>query len=103
MPKYPIDLGRKMGSPECSPVNGDTYYPTLHLEWEDNYDLPESGEITVKFKKVAETNSERRGETRQSVELEITELCRVKAAKSGDKDEDRGQILDKILKEVEGE
>jgi hypothetical protein len=85
MPSYPIDLSKSNPGP-CSPSIGGgidrPYYPTLHLEWDESYDLPDDGILTVKFHKRRETNTETDdGKERQSVELEITSIEKVKAVK----------------------
>lgn len=104
--KYPIDLGRSMPSLDSLPTGGtaapsDKHYPTLFLEWEDDYELPESGKMTVKFKKNSETNTKGGKEvpSMQRVELEITSIESVSAGKK-DKEESSGDALDKLKKKV---
>lgn len=87
-------------------------FPTLHLEWGGDYGLPDSGELTVKFRKVSETNSKHGGETRQSVILDIVSIERVKKGpgpetKSEDEDYDEEESsadrLDKMAEEADDE
>lgn len=111
MPKYPIKLGRKMGA--CPSVSepakkGEKYYPSLYLDWEEKYDLPDSGTMTIKFRKTSETNTARPGEKeKQSVSLDILEILDTKAGKSKEDSEDEteeesgGEVLDRYRKEVE--
>lgn len=96
----------------CSPMMDKTeHYPSLHLEWDDDYNLPESGEMTVKFRKVSETNSKHGGKSRQSITLDIISIEEVKkgpAKKSDDEDEDEteessGDRLDRMAAEAEEE
>lgn len=96
MPDMPIDLGRTMeGSPD-----GEQHFPSLFLEWDDKYDLPESGTMTVKFKRRSEKNEKTRdGKQRQSVELDITQIENVEAnEEEPEKEEDSGEALDKAVK-----
>lgn len=105
--KYPIDLGRSMPSADSlttgSPTApSDKHYPTLFLEWENSYELPESGKMTVKFNKSSETNTKGSGKdvpSMQRVELEITSIESVSAGKK-DKEESSGDALDKLKKKV---
>lgn len=108
--KYPIDLGKKMSdpiampSPPSEPGDDDRmYYPSLYLEWDDKYDLPASGTMTVCFKKRSQTDrTDSDGDTRQTVELDITSIESVKADKE-DKTDKRGAMMDKYRDEVAGE
>lgn len=92
MPKLPINLKRSDMCEPCSPMSMDReHYPSLHMEWDDSYNLPDSGEMTVKFRKVSETNSKHGGKSRQSVTLDIISIEDVKKGKakaSDDEDED---------------
>ncbi len=105
MPEYPIKLGmkadEKFGPSEIE--RNETIFPSLFLEWEKDYELPESGEMKIRFKKRAETNSERNGKTRQTVELDITEILDVSKSKGETREEDREEMLDKLREEVEKE
>ncbi len=108
MPKLPIDLGRKMSEGPMaveSPKSDEKHYPSLYLDWENDYDLPDSGTMTVKFKKVSENKSKNRdGKKSFSVTLEVMEITDVKGKKAkGDDDVDPGDHLDKLKKEVEDE
>lgn len=110
MPDYPIKLGmsmeEKFSSPEITKSDEEIVYPSLFFEWEKDYGLPKSGEMLVRFKKRSETNTERNGEKRQTVELEILEILDVKKKGRDDddeEDEDRHKILDRLREEVEAE
>lgn len=106
--KYPIDLGKKMSEPISAPTppsddSDRMYYPSLYLDWEDDYDLPESGTMTVCFKKRSQTDrTDSDGDTHQTVELDITSIEGVKADKV-DKTDKRGEMMDKYRDEVTGE
>jgi len=99
--KVNIKLGKKNGCCETmpSPISNTTYYPSLYLSGE-KVELPNSGEITLKFKKVSETKSTRDGETHFSVELDILEICEVEGKEENEK-EDSGDALDKLKNEAE--
>jgi len=108
MPKMPIDLGLSMKgmSEPAMPSKDEPHYPSLYLEWNNDYDLPDSGTMVVKFKKVSESNSkDRDGKKRQNVTLDIMSIESVKGGKSAEKkdDEDSGDRLDRLKDEVEKE
>lgn len=83
------------------------YYPSLYLEWDDKYDLPDSGTMTVKFRKTSETNTTRPGDkSRQTVSLDILEITDTKATKVADKEskEESGEeALDRHMADVKKE
>ena len=92
-----------MSMPEKA-SEGEKHYLSLYLDWESDYDLPDSGTITVKFRKVSENKSKNRdGKKSFSVSLDILEITAVSGKKSEAKDEDPGDHLDKLKKEVESE
>lgn len=108
MPEYPIKLGRKMGGMMPHQMefemNGENseHYPSLYLEWDEDYGLPDSGTMTVRFKKCCETNTTSRKGTKQAVTLDVTEIVSVKS--DGKKKEPSGEDeLDRLKKEVESE
>lgn len=107
MPEYPIDLGRSMkdAMPEMqTSPGGEKHYPSLYLDWDSDYKLPDSGTMVVKFNKTSESNSKSKGaKPRQSVTLEITSIESVKGGKSkpASEDEDTSSALDRLKKEVE--
>jgi hypothetical protein len=85
-----IDLGKKCA--DCpTPISNTSkdagekvYYPSLYLEGAtDLKDIPEAGELTVKFKRVSLSQTARDGKTRISVELEVRAIT---GFKSGDAD-----------------
>lgn len=95
-------------SESCMVSNSKEHYPSLHLEWNDDYNLPESGEMTIKFRKVSETNSKHGGKSRQSVTLDILSIESVekKSVKEDDeeestKEESSSDRLDKMAEEAE--
>lgn len=105
MPSYPIDLGKKMDGPidlPTPPSDRKKYYPCLYLDWDDKYDLPKSGVMTVRFRKKQETTREGDHGSSQTVELDIEEILDVKADKDKKSDRDNGsEALDRYKKEVE--
>ena len=106
--KYPIDLGRSMSSNDPLVSSGeaaseDKHYPTLYLEWEDDYELPEAGMMKVRFKKRSETNKKGKNgrPTMQMVELDVVTIESVSGEKSIKKDrEESGEALDKLADKV---
>lgn len=107
MPKFPIDLGKKMSEPCCpkmmeSDSKNEKYYPSVYLDWDDKYDLPPSGEMTVRFvRNSVTTTQDKKGDERQSVSLDIKAILSVKPDKEKDDDseEDSGKALDKLKEE----
>lgn len=109
--KYPIDLGSKPpGNPTLASVspNKEKYYPTLHLEWPDDYDIPKSGTMEVTFTKTSETKTIHNGKTRYNVTLEIRTIEEVSDKSGADEDADEGETdestsdrLDKLAKDAE--
>jgi hypothetical protein len=98
MGDYPI-------SAPSEPSMDKKHYPCLYLDWDEKYNLPESGTMTVTFRKKSETNREDDHGTHQSVELEIREIVDVEAPKKkrGIKaDREEGEsALDKYKEELE--
>lgn len=102
--KYPINLGKKMGGPsvlaEPSKSSDETYYPSLHLDWEKPYNLPKEGTMVVRFKKTSESNTTRDEKTNQSVSLDITEIVSVDSEEAPEISEP-GDRIDALRKQVE--
>lgn len=109
MPKYPINLGKKMGGhpmmAEVAKPSDEMYFPSLHLDWEKPYDLPKEGTMVVKFKKTSESNTTRDGKTNQSVSLDIIEIVSVDSEEAPEVSEpgDRIDALRKQVEELAGE
>lgn len=103
MPDMPIDLGKSYPLESALPSSSkdEKHYPSLYLEWNSDYDLPESGTMTVKFKKTSETNTKREDEMHQTVNLDILSIESVKGGKSETPEEDAGDVLDKLRQESE--
>lgn len=109
--KMPLDLARKMPgqtdikglSIETSPTDNSPVYPTLFLEWDKKYDMPESGTMTVKFVRKSEnTRKQKDGKVHQTVELDITSIEDVEAGERAEDDETpTGEVLDKMAEEYE--
>lgn len=107
-PEYPIDLAKKMGELDGTMPMGkhkdETVYPSLYLEWEQPYNFPDSGTMTVKFKKRSEENRKHGDKTMQRVELDITEITDTVAGKENRKEKDEestGDVLDKAVKKFQ--
>lgn len=103
--KYPIDLGKPMNGGLVSmpepPKKGkkEKYYPSLYLDWDDDYDLPESGVMEVRFKKKSETNRSQDGKTTQNVEIEIRAILSVESEKEESDEESGDKALDRYREE----
>jgi len=107
--KYPIDLGSKPPSEPAGVMmspSKEKYYPSLHLEWPDDYDLPDSGTMEVTFVKTAETKTTNNGKTRYNVTLEIKTIEEVSEKEGAEEDDAEGESdstgdrLDKMAKEA---
>jgi hypothetical protein len=85
----PIDLGYKMDmGPSSTASMAEKMYPNLHLEWPSDYDLPDSGEMTVTFRKTGENKSKNRdGKMRYTVDLEIKSINSVEEGEADAHDE----------------
>ncbi len=104
----PHDLGKKMRPPSVLNAIPDNlkeeepvHYPQLYLDSDESYDIPESGTMTVNFKRVSEVTRDEDGKISCCVTLDITKIVSVEADKSV-RDETRGDRLDKLLREVQG-
>jgi len=53
-------------------------YPSFHYSGKKELDLPDEGEMTIKFKKVSETSSvNKQGEHRYACTIEVQAICHV--------------------------
>lgn len=110
MPDYPQPLGKSMkdmGVPISASMDSksadEMYYPHVTLEWDKEYDLPESGEITFKFKKASETTNPKPkpGQPKQRVELDLISIEDVEEPEPDDNaEEESGEVLDKAAKKA---
>jgi len=84
------------------PSERKEYYPCLYLDWDDKYNLPASGEMTVRFRKKSETTREGDRGTSQTVELDIESILYVEPDKVSKKDRENGsEALDKYKEELD--
>lgn len=93
-----IDLGKKSEGccpAPCSPSNS-VYYPSLYLEGSAELkDIPESGEITVRFKRNSLRVDTRDDKKRYCVELEVRAVTGVKAG-DAEKEKSGEAALDEL-------
>lgn len=100
-----INLAQKYPEPCCKPCDPEEErYPSFHYEGTEALDLPDSGTMTVKFKRVSEsTYKNEGGKTRYSCTIELTEITSVngkKPATAPTKSYDEaGDALDKLVAE----
>lgn len=105
MPKLPIDLGMSYGSETSPPMMAkmpepEHYYPGTRLEWKGDYELPDEGEITFRYR-VTRSVEEKKTE-KYCEELDFLEILAVKPLKDSSKDEDyAGDTIDKLRAELE--
>lgn len=106
--KTNIDLGQE--SLTCCPCEAisqtkapEKYYPTMRIEMTgEGPDIPEEGTMTIRFKKVEETNSNRGEKSRYSCTLEAREIVSMtdeSASASHSQRKDTEDALDALAKE----
>jgi len=65
---------------EAKPSSGEREpdYPSFHYSGKKELELPDEGEMTIKFKKVSETSSvNKQGEHRYACTIEVQAICHV--------------------------
>jgi len=97
-----MDLGYKMDMGPSSVSMDKKMYPTLHLEWPTDYNLPEAGELTIKFVKKGESKSKRGSKPLYTVDLEIKSIESVEEdeVEEDETEESGSEALDRHAKEV---
>lgn len=108
MEDLPINLELKFQHEPLTPVNGDAEdkFPTLHYEGPKDLDLPQTGEMTVRYRVKSETSKvDVNGVHHYKCDIEISEIKRLKGdetftppAKSGS---EAGDALDRLRDEME--
>jgi hypothetical protein len=78
------------------------HYPSFHYEGDEDLGLPKEGTMTVKFKKVGSSRSERGDKTQYSCTVEVHDIVDV----GGERDErparshdESSAVLDKLMAE----
>ncbi len=102
-----IDLGREYPSgccaPVCAPEKREKSYPSVYLEGKENFDLPDEGVMTVKFRKCRDSKSTPRdGDDHYETVIDLMEIVSVKG-ESTEKEESTAEALDKLKEEAEKE
>jgi len=72
-----IDLGRKSGGPEQQALkSSEKYYPTLYIDLDADElgDIPECGTMEIYFRTTSKTVTDREGEKKVSVCLEVQQI-----------------------------
>jgi hypothetical protein len=78
--KLPIDLTKNHDmEPPCCMKDSVPGGPTVHFHWDEEYDFPDEGEMTVKFKVIRREEEVQREKYTEVVEL--IEITKVKASK----------------------
>jgi hypothetical protein len=104
--KTSINLGQKWDGPCCAPEASKPeepkeHYPSVYLSGEKAYELPESGEMTVRFKRVSRSETERDGKERHEVTLDLIEITSVKPDKETEDSDSPEAALDKLREAIE--
>lgn len=99
------DLGSKNSGPSLASEvmkSDEKRYPCLYIEGEGKLELPESGEMTVKFRRTSRSETEREdGKETYCLTLEIREIISVDGGEviaPTKKHSDAGEALDALLK-----
>lgn len=101
----PIDLGKKWDGPMALPEapgkdeESKVHYPCLYVdtkEGSDLADLPDEGTMTVRYKIVSRTLSEREGKKSASLSIDVQKILDVEGEKSKSDDKSAGEELDKL-------
>lgn len=106
MPNLPINLGRRYSDGGAIPFpvkmsEPEEFYPSTHLEWDTEYNLPDEGTITFKYR-VTRDIMEKVPKERNCIDLDLLEIVDVKPAQKSETDYG-GDSLDKLKKESESE
>ena len=105
--KLPMSLaGQDMkGCRPCDPGEYDKRGPMVTLTWDEPYNLPDEGEMTVTFK-VRKREEEIEGDKKTfELRLELTEITAVKSDESkapAKGESETGTILDDMRKSLKG-
>lgn len=105
MPKLPIDLGMSYGSENAIPMSApepspEKYYPGTRLEFKGDYELPDEGEITLRYRVTRSTEEKKTDKCFE--EIDFLEIVAVKGLKDSSKDEDyAGDEIDRLRAELE--
>lgn len=105
MPKLPIDLAMGYGSENSPPLmvkmpEPEPYYPGTRLEFKGDYELPDEGEITFRYRVTRSTEEKKTDKCCE--EIDFLEIVAVKELKDSSKDEDyAGDTIDKLRAELE--
>jgi hypothetical protein len=92
-----------MPSLASEPSKDKKHYPSFHIEGKESLDLPESGEMTIAFKRTNETRSVNEdGEKRYSCTIEVTKILDMEEeadeAPAHGSDKSVSDILDGLMK-----
>lgn len=105
MPESPDVAVIKSSESSESPESDEMMmYPSLYLEWEKPYNLPDEGTMTVRFKKTR--SSEDKKNDRYTEDVDVIEILSVKGSGKSDKKssmDEASDALDKIRDEVKEE
>jgi len=82
-------------------------YPTFHYDGKKELDLPDEGEMTIKFRKVSSTSSvNKSGEHRYACTIEVQSICDVEGADDEDNapahgsDKSVSDLLDSLMEKA---
>lgn len=83
--------------------DSELHYPTLYIDGAkgESPKLPDEGEMTIKFRKVSESQSKGKDGSRFSIGLDVIEICSVKGGPKEDEGESGEDALDRLKKEAE--
>lgn len=102
--KYPIDLGREhpVGNLSAIPMPEppEKHYPGTHFEWGEDYEMPEEGTITLRYRVTREV-VEKVPKEKNCVDVDFLEILDVKPSKGVRDDRaEASETLDKLRDEA---
>jgi hypothetical protein len=95
--EYPTDSPMSISA--ASPRGPD--YPTFHYEGPEELDLPDKGELTIKFRKTSETSSvDKSGKHWYACTIEVQSICDVDDGDEDDQPEAPARGSDKAVSDI---
>jgi|SRR6185436_7575392 len=98
-----IDLKQKPMEPSESPMEKDGYYPSFSFETSEDHELPESGTMTIEYKKTSSTEEESDGKTRYRCTIQPRAILGAKAGKGDSTEENEDNEEGEETEETETE
>lgn len=99
-----MKLGQSYSETMPSPMKDKEYFPSFTYEGDKSLDLPEEGEMTIKFKRRRETETtDEDGKTHYSCTVDVTEIVDVEDTEQETAEPKTEEILDKLMEKIQAE